>query len=129
MKFLFHEVALHLYKSTIQLYCCHVWTGAPSCYLDLLDKLQKQICRTVGPSLAASFEPLAHRQNVASLVITIVDVHLNWLNWFHFLILKVGLIITLIDCMIFLSPFVDVTRISMSTVSFLTRLDSGILCL
>ena len=129
MKFLFHEVALHLYKSTIRLYCCHVWTGAPSCYLDLLDKLQKQICRTVGPSLAASFEPLAHRQNVASLVITMVDVHLNWLNWFHFLILKVGLIITLIDCMIFLSPFVDVKRISMSTVSFLTRLDSGILCL
>ena len=39
----------------------------PSCYLDLLDKLQKQICRIVGPSLAASIEPLAHRQNVASL--------------------------------------------------------------
>ena len=48
-------------------YCCHVWAGAPNCYLELLDKLQKQICRTVGPSLAASLEPLAHRQNVASL--------------------------------------------------------------
>ena len=48
-------------------YCCHVWAGAPSCYLELLDKLQKWICRTVGPSLAASLEPLAHRQNVASL--------------------------------------------------------------
>ena len=47
--------------------CCHVWTGVPSCYLDLLDKLQKQICRTVGPSLAASLEPLVHHQNVASL--------------------------------------------------------------
>ena len=90
----------------------------------------KNICRTVTClSLAASFEPLAHCQNVASLVITMVDVHLNWLNWFHFLILEVGLIITLIDCMIFLSPFVDVTRISMPTVSFFTRLDSGILCL
>ena len=22
-------------------YCCHVWAGAPSCYLELLDKLQK----------------------------------------------------------------------------------------
>ena len=21
-------------------YCCHIWTGAPSCYLELLDKLQ-----------------------------------------------------------------------------------------
>ena len=45
----------------------HVWAGAPSCYLELLDKLQKRICRTVGPSLAASLEPLAHRRNVASL--------------------------------------------------------------
>ena len=41
--------------------------GAPSCYLELLDKLQKRICRTVGPSLAVSLEPLAHRRNVASL--------------------------------------------------------------
>ena len=48
-------------------YCYHVWAGAPSCYLELLDKLQKRICRTVGPSLAASLEPLAHRRNVASL--------------------------------------------------------------
>ena len=48
-------------------YCCHVWAGAPSCYLELLDKLQKQICRTVGPSLAASLEPFAHHGNVASL--------------------------------------------------------------
>ena len=35
--------------------------------LELLDKLQKRICRTVGPSLAPSLEPLAHRRNVASL--------------------------------------------------------------
>ena len=70
MKFLPPEVALYLYKSTIQPfveYCCHVWAGAPSCYLELLDKLQKRICRTIGPSLAASLEPLAHRRNVASL--------------------------------------------------------------
>ena len=70
MKFLSPEVALYLYKSTIcpcMEYCCHVWTGAPSCYLDLLGKLQKRICRIVGPSLAASVEPLAHCRNVASL--------------------------------------------------------------
>ena len=69
-KFLSPEVALYLYKSTIRPcmeYCCHVWAGAPSCYLELLDKLQKWICRTVGPSLAASLEPLAHRRNVAGL--------------------------------------------------------------
>ena len=70
MKFLSPEVALYLYKSTIRpcmKYCCHVWAVAPSCYLDLLDKLQKRICRIVGTSLAASLEPLAHHRNVASL--------------------------------------------------------------
>ena len=70
MKFLSPGVALYLYRTTIRPcieYCCHVWAGAPSCYLDLLDKLQKQICRTVGPSLAVSLEPLAYCQNVASV--------------------------------------------------------------
>ena len=71
MKFLSPEVALYLYKSTIcpcMECCCHVWAGAPSCYLELLDKPQKRmICRTVGPSLATSLEPLAPCQNVASL--------------------------------------------------------------
>ena len=39
-KFLFPDVALYLYKSTIcsyMAYCCHVWAGAPSCYLDMQD--------------------------------------------------------------------------------------------
>ena len=70
MKFLSPEVAQYLYKFTIRPcmeYCCHVWAGDPSCYLELLDKLQKRICRTVGHSLAASLVPLAHRWNVASL--------------------------------------------------------------
>ena len=70
MKFLFPEVALYLYKSSIRPClecCCHVWAGAPSCYLELLDKLQKRLCKTVGPSLGASLEPLAHRRNAASL--------------------------------------------------------------
>ena len=42
MKFLSPEFALYLYKSTIRSfmeYCCNVWAGAPSCYLELLDKL------------------------------------------------------------------------------------------
>ena len=70
MKFLCPEVALYLYKSTIAPcmgYCCHVQADAPSSYLELLDKLQKRICRTVGASLAASLEQLAHRRNMASL--------------------------------------------------------------
>ena len=110
-------------------YFCHFWDGAPSCYLELLDKLQKQICRIFGPSLAASLEPLAHCRNVFSKGITLLDVHLNWLNWFQFLILDGGLLVILIDCMIFLSSFLDVTRMFKSIVSFLAHLDSGILCL
>ena len=48
-------------------YCCHVWVCVPSCYFELLDKLQKWICRTIGSSLVASLEPFAHCRNVASL--------------------------------------------------------------
>ena len=69
--FLSLEVALYLYKSNIQPCmecCCHVMSRhAPSCYLELLDKLQKRICTTVRSSLAASIEPLARRRNVTSL--------------------------------------------------------------
>ena len=69
MKFLSPEVTLYLYKSSICScieYCYYVWAGAPSCCLEQLDKLQKRICSTVGPSLAASLEPLGHCQNVTS---------------------------------------------------------------
>ena len=64
MKFFSPVVALYLYKCTIRPsmeYCCHVLAGAPSCYLEF--------CRTVGPSLAASLGPLAHRRNVAILIL------------------------------------------------------------
>ena len=121
MKFLSPEVALYLYKSTIcpcMEYCCHVWAGAPSCYLELLEKLQKRIC---------------HRRNVASL---------SLFYWYYFgrcssepaqlvplPFLEVGLLVSLIDSMIFLSPFLDVRRMTMSTASFLVQLDSGIQCL
>ena len=83
-------------------YCCHVWAGAPSCYLELLYKLQRRLCRTVGLSLATSL---------------------------GYLFLKGGLLVILINCMIFLSPFSDVTRMFMSTVPFIAQLGSGILCL
>ena len=46
MKFLSLEITLYLYKSTIHpymVYCCHIWAGAPSCYLELLDKLLKNM--------------------------------------------------------------------------------------
>ena len=74
-KFLPFEVVAYLYSSTIQPCmecCCHVWIGAPSCYLNILEMLQKWLWsyivlyRTVGPTLAASVEPLVHLQNVAN---------------------------------------------------------------
>ena len=46
MKFLFPEFALYLYKSAIWAcmeYCSPVWAGAPSCYWELLDKLEKHM--------------------------------------------------------------------------------------
>ena len=54
VKFLSPDVAMYLYKSAIgpcMEYCCHVRAGASICYLELLDQLQKWICRTFGPSL------------------------------------------------------------------------------
>ena len=36
-------------------------------WLELLDRLKKRICKTVGPLLAASLEPFFHRRNVARL--------------------------------------------------------------
>ena len=81
-------------------YCCHIWAGAPGCYMELLDKLQKQLCRTVGPSLAASLEPLNHHGNVANL-------NLFYRYYFgrcssELAQLEGGLLVILIDCMIFL---------------------------
>ena len=112
-------------------YCCHVSAGAPNCYLELLDKLQKRICRTVGPSLAASLETLAHRGNVASL-------SLFYRYYFGRCSSQLTQLVRL--------PFSrgrstlyfdrshdfsvrDVTRMSMSTDSFLAQLGSGVLCL
>ena len=64
MKFLSPEVALYLYKPTIRPcmeYCSHVCAGAATYFLELLDKLEKQVCATLGPSFAGSLEPLPHR--------------------------------------------------------------------
>ena len=136
MKFLSPEVALYVYKSTIQScmeYCCHVWAGAPSCCLELLDKLQKQICRTVGPLLATSLESLAHRRIVASLSL-----------FYSYYFVRCSSELAQLDplsyswgrstcCsdkwMNFVSPFLYVKGMSVSAVSLFAQLDSGILCL
>ena len=117
------EVAQYFYKSTIRpcmTYCCHLWAGTSSCHLEFLDKLQKWICRTIGFSFAASLKPFDHRRNVASLSFfysyNFRRCSSELANWLHFLFLKGGLFY----CMIFLSPFLDVTSMSMSAVSFLS---------
>ena len=133
-KFLSPEFVLYLCKSTIQPcmeYCCHVLAGGPCCYLELLDKLQKRMHRTVSPWLAASREPLFHLRNVAS--------------WSLFCRYYFG------RCLSELAELVPLpysrgrstsnsdrlhdfsvsicTRMYKSTVSLLTQLGSGILCL
>ena len=70
VKFRCPVFGFYLYKPTIQScmeYCFHVWASTLSRYLDMLDKLQNRICRTVTPSLAASLESLALCQNATIL--------------------------------------------------------------
>ena len=46
MKCLSPVVFLYPYKPVTwpsMEYCCHVWTGAHSCYLEILDKLQNHL--------------------------------------------------------------------------------------
>ena len=97
-KFLSPEVALYPYKYTIRSsmkYCFDLWAGTPNCYLELLDKLQKRIFRTVvtslNPWLIIECSQLINIINIIS--ITVVDVHLNWLNWFHFLVVEGDLLV------------------------------------
>ena len=136
MMFLSPEVALYLYKSTIcpcMEFCCHVLVGAPSCYLELLDKLQKRICRSVGHSIAASLGPLAHHRNVNSL-------SLFYRYYFGRCSSELAQLVPLpfsrgrstrySDRLHAFSVTIPrCTRMSMSTVSFLAQLDSGIIWL
>ena len=114
-------------------YCCHVWAGDPSCYLELLDELQKRICRTSGPSLAASLEFLAHRRNVASL-------SLFYRYYFSRCSSELAQLVPLsfsrgrstryFDRLHGFSVIISrCYKMSMSTASFLALIDSGILCL
>ena len=113
--------------------CCYIWTSAPSCYLELLDGVQKQRCRTVESSLAASLELLAHCGNVSSLSIYYryyfgrCSSEVVWLVRIPY---SQGrstcYCYRLLD---FRSPFLDPTRVSVSTVSFHVQLGSEIICL
>ena len=129
IKFLSLEGALYL----INLQYGHAWNTVVMSRLVLLVATWnswKSYKNGYAGLLVLHLLPLLNQPaQVFSIGITSVDYHLNWPNWFHFLTLDVGLLNILIDCMTFSSPFLDITRISMSTVSFLAQLNSGILCL
>ena len=60
LKFLSPKVALYLYKSNkfpcIE-YRCHVWAGAPKCFLELLDKLKNEYAGLLDLHLLFLFNP------------------------------------------------------------------------
>ena len=114
-------------------YCCHVRADAPSCYLGMLDKLQKHICRTVSPSLAASLEPSVYCWNVARW--SLFFKYYYGKCWSELVELVVfphsrgSALLILIGCLIFLLPLLDNIRMSLSIVSFLAQLGSEMFCL
>ena len=103
----------------------------PWLLLGLVRQAAKEICRTVGPSLAACLEALAYHQNVASL-------SLFYRYYFGRCSSELAQLVPLpfsqekstsySDCMIFLSPFLDVTRMSCQQF-FLAQQGCGIPCL
>ena len=68
--YLSQAAILHIYKSLVRPcmeYCCHLWAGAPSTSLNLLDRIQRRVVNIVGPDLSAKLDNLSHRRDVASL--------------------------------------------------------------
>ena len=57
----------------------------------------------------------------SSVSILLVNIHINWLNRFHYLVLMRGPLIFLIGFMVFLSLFLGTAKVSMSTVIFLAQ--------
>ena len=98
-----------------------------------MEKLQKRICGTGGPSLAVPYEPLAHRRNLASLSLFSRYYFVRCSSELAQLVplpyARGGFTRYSDRLRDFLSPVLDVTRMYMSTVSYLAQLDYGILCL
>ena len=70
VKFLSSEVVFYLCETIIKPdmeYCCHIWAGVPSCFLNILDILQKKLCKKFGLLLSVYLESLVHNQSAASL--------------------------------------------------------------
>ena len=100
----------------------------------VFEKLQKQVCRTVGPSPDASLEPLAHCHNIVSLSLF----YRYYFGRCSFELVELaplpcsrGRSTRYSISSNFLLPFLHVIRMSVltSTISFWLELDSGILSL
>ena len=95
----------------IEYYCR---TIAPSWLLDMLDKLQKRACSTVGPRLTASLKPSSYLRNVASLSLShsyyFMFIWIGWICSTSILSWDVHLFF-LIVYLISLSPFLNVIRL------------------
>ena len=107
----------------------HDWVGAPCCKLNICGKLQKQECRTVNHSLETL--PNCLNAMIVSLFCRYCfDRYSSELSELFLLPYLSGRSLAILKgWVIFLSPFLDVIRISMPAVSFLAKLDRGILCL
>ena len=101
--------------------------------VEILDKLQEEVWRTAGPTLAAFLEPLDHQRNVARL-------NLLYMYYFGKCSFELTDLVPLpyslgrSTCHSDRFHVISVTiagliRISMSTISFLVQLDFEILCL
>ena len=95
MKFLSPEVTLYLYKSTFRPCMeCMSWLvllfATWNCWKSYKNRYAGLLVIHLLPLLTPwlIIEPLAD-----SIGITLLDVHLNWLNWFHFLILEGDLLV------------------------------------
>ena len=103
--------SLHLFYEV-----CFFWGYTLTLWIHDRALVQKELRRIVDSAHPASLELLMGLWNVTKELfprgITLVEFYLNWLKWFHFLMLMTGPLVILINCM----------RMSMFTVSFLAQL-------
>lgn len=107
MIFFFFWVWILLHRILLSDYCSQL-------LLDMLDKLQKRACSTVGPRLTASLKPSSYLGNVASLSLShsyyFMFIWIGWICSTSILSWDVHLFF-LIVYLISLSPFLNVIRL------------------
>ena len=112
-------VACKRHKSTIRICTeCRYYAlvGAPYCYLDMFDRLQRLLCRTLGPTFAASLISLTCRCSKSFCK----HYFGRWLNWLlsHNLVWVLPVILTSHTFSVNIPRF---QWMSMSTISFFVQ--------